>query len=75
MSESKPRKGLFFRLGEAGSQELALACENLQKSLGHVFHNQDLLLEALTHSTFAYEHKADELISNERLEFLGDCSP
>lgn len=73
MSESKPRKGLFFRLDEAGSQELALACENLQKCLGYVFRNQDLLLEALTHSTFAYEHKADALISNERLEFLGDA--
>ncbi|MCL4505742.1 MAG: ribonuclease III [Chloroflexi bacterium] len=40
------------------------------------FHNQDLLLRALTHSSYANEHVASggvPLEDNERLEFLGDA--
>lgn len=47
--------------------------QQLEDRLGHCFQNQDLLREALTHSTFAYEHRADNLANNERLEFLGDA--
>lgn len=43
----------------------------LQEKLNYNFNNGELLLEALTHSTFAYEVEA-EIPSNERLEFLGD---
>ncbi len=52
---------------------LPLAFRQLENRLGHVFHDQALLREALTHSTYAYEHRPDELTSNERLEFLGDA--
>lgn len=45
----------------------------LEQRLGHEFKNQALLLEALTHSTYAYEHRSEQLVSNERLEFLGDA--
>ncbi|MCR6544200.1 ribonuclease III [Dehalobacterium formicoaceticum] len=33
----------------------------------------DLLKQALTHPTYAYEHKKQKLFHNQRLEFLGDA--
>ncbi len=41
----------------------------LEKSIGYVFRNKNLLKNALTHKSYAYENKVD---SNEKLEFLGD---
>lgn len=41
-------------------------CEN---NIGYSFKNKDLLKEALTHTSYAYENKVK---SNERLEYLGD---
>jgi ribonuclease III len=49
------------------------ACPQFEQRLGHVFRNQALLQEARTHSTYAYEHRLENLTSNERLEFLGDA--
>ena len=46
--------------------------EDLQKRIGYTFKNTDLLTEALTHSSYANEHKAKHIKYNERLEFLGD---
>lgn len=40
-----------------------------EKSIGYCFKNKDLLREALTHTSYAYENKVK---SNERLEYLGD---
>ena len=40
-----------------------------EKSIGYSFKNQTLLKTALTHTSYAYEHKVK---SNERLEYLGD---
>ena len=45
----------------------------LQRRLGVKFHNPKLLLQALTHSSFAHEHAGDGVADNERLEFLGDA--
>ncbi len=42
----------------------------LQKKIGYKFNNEKLLLEALSHSSYANENK--NLRCNERLEFLGD---
>ncbi|MBQ7187298.1 MAG: ribonuclease III [Ruminococcus sp.] len=42
----------------------------LQEKIGYKFKNEKLLLEALSHSSYANENK--NLKSNERLEFLGD---
>ena len=43
--------------------------DDLEKSIGYTFKNKELLLNALTHTSYAFEnHKA----SNEKLEFLGD---
>ena len=44
----------------------------LQEKLNYSFKKPALLETALTHSSYANEHKKDGLISNERLEFLGD---
>ena len=43
--------------------------ETLEKSIGYVFQNKELLKTALTHTSYAYENKVS---SNERLEYLGD---
>jgi ribonuclease-3 len=46
--------------------------ESLEKKLGYTFQNRALLEEALNHSSYANEHRSDGIVSNERLEFLGD---
>lgn len=45
--------------------------EALEKKLGYTFKNKALLLNALTHSSYANEARHG-VTSNERLEFLGD---
>jgi len=44
----------------------------LEKKLNYTFRNPALLDEALRHSSYANEHRAAGIHSNERLEFLGD---
>lgn len=46
--------------------------QELEKKLQYTFHNPALLAEALSHSSYANEHRGAGLHSNERLEFLGD---
>ena len=43
--------------------------QKLQEKLNYTFRDQELILTALTHSSYANEHHCQ---SNERLEFLGD---
>lgn len=43
----------------------------LERKMGYIFNNKQLLVNALTHSSFANESK-HKYLSNERLEFLGD---
>lgn len=45
----------------------------LAATLGYRFRRPGLLLDALTHTSYAAEHPALEVVSNERLEFLGDA--
>lgn len=45
---------------------------DLQNKIGYQFKNPALLKEALTHSSYANEHKSQHIKYNERLEFLGD---
>lgn len=45
---------------------------DLEKAIGYRFQNISLLQNALTHSSYANERWHDGLLSNERLEFLGD---
>lgn len=43
--------------------------EELEKNIGYTFKNKELLKNALTHTSYAYEK---HIPSNEKLEFLGD---
>ena len=47
--------------------------KKIEKSLGVVFKNEDLLKEALTHRSYLNENPAWPLPHNERLEYLGDA--
>jgi len=44
----------------------------LEERLGYQFRDIGLLEHAMTHSSYANEHRAAGITSNERLEFLGD---
>ncbi len=46
--------------------------KDLEKTIGYRFKNITLLQNALTHSSYANERWHNSLMSNERLEFLGD---
>lgn len=46
--------------------------KQLEEKIGYEFKNRSLLLNALTHSSYANENRAEGVPSNERLEFLGD---
>ena len=43
--------------------------EELETNIGYTFKNKELLIKALTHTSYAYENNIE---SNEKLEFLGD---
>ncbi|MGN0203270.1 MAG: ribonuclease III [Coprococcus sp.] len=45
----------------------------LQQKIAYTFHDENLLFTALTHSSYANEHKLHKIHHNERLEFLGDA--
>ncbi len=45
----------------------------IENRLGYRFHNAEYLSHALTHSSYANEHRMDREKNNERLEFLGDA--
>ena len=47
--------------------------KELQDKIGYSFNNEDLLKQAITHSSFANEQKINKLKNYERLEFLGDA--
>ena len=46
--------------------------EQIYKSINYIFSDENLLKEALTHPSLAFE-KIDALPDNQRLEFLGDA--
>ncbi|MFO7980739.1 MAG: ribonuclease III [Candidatus Aminicenantes bacterium] len=45
--------------------------EKLEQKIGHEFKDKNLLIQSLTHSSYAHE-SPDEMSDNEVLEFLGD---
>ena len=47
--------------------------KELEKKLQYEFHDKNLFSQALTHSSYANEHRLDHSRCNERLEFLGDA--
>ena len=48
-----------------------IGVKTLEEKIGYTFRDRTLLENALTHSSYANEHRGG-LPSNERLEFLGD---
>ena len=46
--------------------------KDLEQAIGYHFRNISLLQQAMAHSSYANERWHDSLMSNERLEFLGD---
>ena len=47
--------------------------KKFQELIGYTFKNEQLLKQALTHSSYANEKHLKKLSDNERLEFLGDA--
>ncbi len=47
--------------------------KKFQSIIGYQFNNEELLKQALTHSSYANEKHLKKLSDNERLEFLGDA--
>lgn len=47
--------------------------EEFQQIIGYEFKDESLLVQALTHSSYANEKHMKKLSDNERLEFLGDA--
>ena len=47
--------------------------KKFQELIGYTFQNEQLLKQALTHSSYANEKHLKKLSDNERLEFLGDA--
>ena len=47
--------------------------KELEERIDYQFKNQNLFSQALTHSSYANEHRLDHSRCNERLEFLGDA--
>ena len=47
--------------------------KRFQEMIGYTFKNEQLLKQALTHSSYANEKHMKKLSDNERLEFLGDA--
>ena len=47
--------------------------ENLEERISYHFKKRELLLQAMTHSSFTNEQKKEKTPNYERLEFLGDA--
>lgn len=47
--------------------------QELEDKIGYCFQNKKLFRQAMTHSSYANEHRLDHSFCNERLEFLGDA--
>ena len=70
-------KKIFTATIQKDYPDIVCNIDKLQKSLAYTWNNRNLLLEALTHSSYAGEvnrsYKPEDAIPcNERLEFLGD---
>ena len=46
--------------------------KELEEEIGYCFINKHLMTQAMTHSSYANEHRMNKTECNERLEFLGD---
>lgn len=53
--------------------KIMLKFKQFQENIGITFHNEKLLYQAFTHSSYVNEHRRRSFEDNERLEFLGDA--
>ena len=60
-------------IAQAQAAPLAQSLQQLQQKIGIHFRDPGLLLEAVTHSSFANENPSVSPRDNERLEYLGDA--
>ncbi|MFQ3638849.1 MAG: ribonuclease III domain-containing protein [Chloracidobacterium sp.] len=58
-------------MAKRSGQALEVQMAQLEEALGHSFVRRNLLVEAVTHRSYATEHPPSP--HNERLEFLGDA--
>ena len=49
-----------------------MSVEDFEARIEYVFENKSLIMAALTHRSYAFEH-ANAMQNNQRLEFLGDA--
>lgn len=54
-------------------EALKFVIDQFEEDLGYSYIDKEILLLALTHSSYANENRVEKLQSNERLEFLGDA--
>ena len=47
--------------------------EKLETEIEYIFHDKNLIMQALTHSSYANERKINKIKDYERIEFLGDA--
>lgn len=78
LANTSPRKPqgkllrLFFGLRKK-KEPISEVGEQLQKVIGYRFRSPDLLKQSLTHKSAVLADDSKGLLSNERLEFLGDA--
>ena len=58
---------------ERQAEKTVITLEQLEETIGYSFSDKELLLTAVTHTSFANEHRNRHIAHNERLEFLGDA--
>jgi ribonuclease III len=61
------------RINKDKGNKFALKFKAFQERLGVQFHDEGLLIQAFTHSSYVNEHRKKPHEDNERLEFLGDA--
>lgn len=61
------------RINKDKGNKFALKFKAFQERLGIQFHDEGLLIQAFTHSSYVNEHRKKPHEDNERLEFLGDA--
>jgi ribonuclease-3 len=64
---------LIFKSRDKPYDGASEAVEKLQRIIGYKFRSVNLLKQALTHKSAIISEDTDGLLSNERLEFLGDA--
>jgi ribonuclease-3 len=64
-------RSTFFHNWERGIN-MSRNLKELEERIGYRFSDKHLMTQAMTHSSYANEHRLNKLECNERLEFLGD---